>query len=303
MTHLDTVGAHPGRPGPGPGLRRPRQPAAGHAQGRDQRPRRLPQLDDVHPDRAAIEEKAALVREQIEQRVGPDGLESTLARVDRPDAETEQAASALLAVHIKDHDPKRAGRAFSQAAVELALASYPGFSLTGPPGDASPFGVFTAFDLPQEAVTHTAVLPDGTTRTIDPPGTGHTADASKIHAGRPQAPGDPAGNRSDQSSGRDPATRAATPTSASGPAPTRDTSGCAASSPVQRLKQLLPEAEALDVERFELPNLRALNFVVHGLLGEGVAASTRFDPQGKALGEWLRSRVVDLPVDIAGELP
>jgi len=47
-----------------------------------------------------------------------------------------------------------------------------------------------------------------------------------------------------------------------------------------------------------LPNLRALNFVVHGLLGEGVAASTRFDPQGKGLGEWLRSRVVDVPVEL-----
>ncbi|GGP71520.1 hypothetical protein GCM10010185_50800 [Saccharothrix coeruleofusca] len=60
-----------------------------------------------------------------------------------------------------------------------------------------------------------------------------------------------------------------------------------------RLKELLPEAG--EVERFELPNLRALNFVLRGLLGEGVAASTRFDPQAKALGEWLRSRHVDIP--------
>ena len=55
------------------------------------------------------------------------------------------------------------------------------------------------------------------------------------------------------------------------------------------LKKLLPELEALTVERYPLPNLRAVNFVVRGLLGEGVAASTRFDPQAKALGEWLRS--------------
>ena len=64
---------------------------------------------------------------------------------------------------------------------------------------------------------------------------------------------------------------------------------------VETLKRLLPECAALDVDRYELPNLRALNFVIHGLLGEGVAASTRFDPQAKALGEWLRSRVVDIP--------
>jgi hypothetical protein len=55
------------------------------------------------------------------------------------------------------------------------------------------------------------------------------------------------------------------------------------------LKDLLPELKDLTVERYPLPNLRAVNFVVRGLLGEGVAASTRFDPQAKALGEWLRS--------------
>jgi hypothetical protein len=61
------------------------------------------------------------------------------------------------------------------------------------------------------------------------------------------------------------------------------------------LRELLPETRDLSIDRYELPNLRAVNFVVHGLLGVGVAASTRFDPQAKALGEWLRSRVVDIP--------
>jgi hypothetical protein len=67
---------------------------------------------------------------------------------------------------------------------------------------------------------------------------------------------------------------------------------------VERLRELLPETAPLPVERYELPNLRALNFVVRGLLGEGVAASTRFDPQAKALGEWLRSRVVEVPDEL-----
>jgi hypothetical protein len=52
------------------------------------------------------------------------------------------------------------------------------------------------------------------------------------------------------------------------------------------------------VTRHLLPNLRAVNFVIEGLLQEGVAASTRFDPQGKALGEWLRAREVDVPLDL-----
>ena len=52
------------------------------------------------------------------------------------------------------------------------------------------------------------------------------------------------------------------------------------------------------VRRHVLANLRALNFVIEGLLGEGVASSTRFDPQAKALGEWLRSRTVDIPEEL-----
>ena len=57
---------------------------------------------------------------------------------------------------------------------------------------------------------------------------------------------------------------------------------------------LLPEAADLDVDVWLLPHLGAVNLVVHGLLGQGVAASTRFDPQAKALGEWLRSRLVSI---------
>src|SRR5215467_14272969 len=67
---------------------------------------------------------------------------------------------------------------------------------------------------------------------------------------------------------------------------------------VPRLKDLLPETALLPVDRYELPNLRAINFVIAGLLGEGVAASTRLDPQAKSLGEWLRARIVDIPADL-----
>ncbi|MDX1620175.1 MAG: hypothetical protein R3320_04240, partial [Nitriliruptorales bacterium] len=64
---------------------------------------------------------------------------------------------------------------------------------------------------------------------------------------------------------------------------------------VDRFRELVPDAAQLDVQRYELPNLNALNFVVVGLLGMGVSASTRIDPQAKGLGEYLRSRVVELP--------
>ena len=67
---------------------------------------------------------------------------------------------------------------------------------------------------------------------------------------------------------------------------------------VDRLRQLLPECAPLEVARYPLPNLRALNFVITGLLGEGVASSTRLDAQAKSLGEWLRARVVDIPAEL-----
>jgi hypothetical protein len=41
--------------------------------------------------------------------------------------------------------------------------------------------------------------------------------------------------------------------------------------------------------------VRALNFVVVGLLGEGVASSTRPDAQAKGLGEYVRSRSIEVP--------
>ncbi len=66
----------------------------------------------------------------------------------------------------------------------------------------------------------------------------------------------------------------------------------------ERLRELIPEARDLPVERFELANLLALNFVIVGLLGEGVASSTRTDPQAKTLGEYLRAKLAPIPVEL-----
>lgn len=68
-----------------------------------------------------------------------------------------------------------------------------------------------------------------------------------------------------------------------------------------RVRELIPEAAALPVHRYELPNLSALNFVLVGLLGDGVAASARPDPQAKGLGEYLRSRLADIPASLLDE--
>ncbi|MEU8328405.1 acyclic terpene utilization AtuA family protein [Micromonospora sp. NPDC048839] len=247
-----------------------------------------------------IEAKATLVRGQVEEAVGKDGLEFTLARTDHVDAADTEAASALLHVHLRDGDRTRAGRAFSAAAVELALASYPGCTLTTLPGDATPYGVFTADSTPQDAVAHVAVLPDGQRVPIAPPirTAAVPADETVPYAGtavggptRRGALGELVGARSGDKGG-----------DANLGVWARTEAGYAwlrAWLTVERLAELLPETAPLSVRRYELPNLRAVNFVIEGLLGAGVAASTRFDPQAKALGELLRARIVDLPAEVA----
>ncbi len=241
-----------------------------------------------------IEAKAELARRQLEAEVGADGITWTLARTDHADADTEEAASALLHATIKADDPKRV-KGFSRACVELALASYPGFTLTAPPSDGTPVGVYRPAFVPQSEVPHTAVLADGTTLAIpaphifaDPRSTYPTAAEPARPGATYRAPlGTVVGARSGDKGG-----------DANLGVWVRTGPGfrwLAAELTTDRLRDLLPETRHLAIDRYELPNLHAVNFVIHGLLGEGVAASTRFDPQAKALGEWLRSRVVDIP--------
>jgi hypothetical protein len=67
----------------------------------------------------------------------------------------------------------------------------------------------------------------------------------------------------------------------------------------KRIAQLLPEADGLSIDVHPLPNLAAVNIVIHGLLGRGVSDSTRLDPQAKGLAEHLRSRIVPVPRRLA----
>ncbi|WP_431043766.1 acyclic terpene utilization AtuA family protein [Streptomyces sp. P1-3] len=246
-----------------------------------------------------IDAKAALVREQMECALAPRRpaeVRWTLARTDRADADVQEEASALLRLVVRDRDPAAVGRAVGAAAVELALAGYPGFHLTAPPGDGAPYGVFEAVYADAASVPHVAVLPDGKRVDVPPPPT--TRDP--VEAVPPPLPAPlPAG----------PVRRA--PLGLVAGARSGDKGGSANvgvwartddawrwlahALTVDRFRELLPETAAFPVVRHVLPNLRALNFTVDGLLGEGVAAQARFDPQAKAVGEWLRSRHMEIP--------
>ena len=245
-----------------------------------------------------IDAKAELVQRQLESglTVKPAELQWTLARTDHPDADTEETASALLRCVVRDPDPANVGRQFSSAAVELALASYPGFHVTAPPAEAQVYGVFTAGWAEASEVPHVAVHADGSRSDIAP-----ASDTREL------APTDPPPLPEPPPAG--PTRRA--PLGLIAGARSGDKGGSANvgvwvrtdeqwrwlanTLTVESLRELLPETADLPVTRHLLPNLRAVNFVIDGILGEGVAYQARFDPQAKGLGEWLRSRHVDIP--------
>lgn len=235
---------------------------------------------------------------------GPDEfavVDRQLIRADRADPPSNEEATAEWRITVKDPDERKVGRAFANAFVETALASIPGlYSPRGGPSAASPFGVYRPALVPAELVpamvhlggaTHQVASeapPSLSTTDVEPP----TVDVSRPPAGSTQRLplGRVIGARSGDKGGD--ANLGVFARSASAYAWMRGLLT------VDRLRSLLPETAELEIDRFELPNLWSLNFVIHGLLQEGVAASTRVDAQAKSLGEWLRARVVDVPCEL-----
>jgi len=223
-----------------------------------------------------------------------------VVRREHDDPRSNEAATAELRISVKDPDERLVGRAFSNAMVETALASIPGmYLLSGGPSAGQPYGVYRPALVPAALVPQYAHI-DGRTTTVDT-SSGSGAPTERDVEGVPSAPesngptrpiplGRLIGTRSGDKGG-----------DANLGVFTRDDAvypWLVAELTVERLRELLPEIADLPVERHLLPRLRAMNFVIRGLLEEGVAASTRSDPQAKSLGEWLRARVVEAPVDL-----
>lgn len=57
------------------------------------------------------------------------------------------------------------------------------------------------------------------------------------------------------------------------------------------------------VDRYEVPNLRALNFILHDSLGGGGSASLLTDAQGKTHAQGLLRVAVDVPVEVLAATP
>ena len=263
-----------------------------------------------------VDEKAAFAEAAFWDACpyGPDDfafIDNKVVHTNKPDPATQEEATAMWRVTVKDPDERKVGRAFADAMVHTVLAGIPGmYGLGGGPSAASPFGVYRPATVPADLVPQ-YVHVNGTTTQIarswfpEPGSPGTTT--GRVGPGSPspglreprsvdwdaaeplvEVPlGSIVGTRSGDKGG-----------DANLGVYARTAAGWAwldAELTVERLQQLLPETAALTVDRSRFPNLRSLNFVVRGLLQEGVAASTRQDPQAKALGEWLRARVVSVP--------
>jgi hypothetical protein len=267
--------------------------------------------------------KAMLLARQLAEPIAAAGeVTVTLAGTGRGDAATEEEASALLHFTVKDADPAKVGRAFTGPVVANALSSIPGFFVTAPPGDAQPYGVYAPAWVARDAVGEVVELdgeqvdalageqvgalageqvgavdggaqleprwePSPAAVPAPPPGPAVTAGRFPAGPTRRVPLGVLAGARSGDKGG-----------SCTLGVYTRTDAAYAwlvSFLTCERLAELLPETRGLATTRDELPKLRAVLFQIPGLLGEGVAAGTRFDPQAKAVGEWLRSRQVDAP--------
>jgi hypothetical protein len=252
-----------------------------------------------------IEEKAALVERTLwdswhDGKSGFDSVDVSLVRTDKPNAATNEEASAELRITVKDREERKVGRAFSARVTELLLSSYPGLYGAGLTAAAQAYGVYWPAVIPASLVWQEIVV--GGVRTVvepvlapDPPVVADVLPPIEVGT-TPSGPmvraplGLVFGARSGDKGGN-----------ANLGVWARTDSAylwLAGFLSADRLQELLPETAALPVRRYELPNLRALNFVIVGLLGEGVAASTRQDGQAKSLGEWLRARIVDMPGEL-----
>lgn len=245
-----------------------------------------------------IDAKADLIERTVRAGLaGVDGVDAlTFTRIGQAadDPAEQELGAALLKVAVRGTE-KAAGRAFSGMLVEMALASYPGHHQMAPPSRGGSYGEYWPGLVAQAELAHRVVHADGTSETVPPPA---TTRAPSAVAGAEPEPYDAGATRTmplgrvayarSGDKGGDGNVGIWAPDAAAWP-------WLRATLTVETLRKLLPEAAPLEISRYELPNLRAVNFVIHGLLGDGATSTTRFDKQAKALAEWVRARHLPVP--------
>ncbi len=259
---------------------------------------------DVEPKAKLLEQ--ILWRSTPYERADFDAVSIRVTPTAKPDPASNEEAIAAWEVTIKDGDERKT-KSVAGALNNMALASIPGFF--GLPGTAigKPFGVHTSGLVNAELVPQHVQILGGTATVVEshfhilgsqPDNLGPVESAALSIPAPPAGPtrrvplGSIVGSRSGDKGGN--ANLGLFARSEAG------YSWLASFLTTERLQELLPEAADLEVDRYELPNIWSLNFLIHRILQEGVAASTRLDGQAKSLGEWVRAREVDVPESLLG---
>lgn len=260
-------------------------------------------------------------------------LDIQLLKHDRENPASLAEAQSHVRITVKDTDPQRVGRAFTAPVIESALASYPGMFATAPPTAGTPFAVYWPTTIAPEFVPVTLTI-DGQPEPVQPAASQVASEALRSPAaqtaaamtpaesleGMPEAAVSAGSSAGSLSTYPTRGALAHVPLGAIVGARSGDKGGsanvgfwvpeapeewdelryawfCAWLTP-ERVRDLLPEAADLAIHVYALPNLRAVNVVIMGLLGRGVAESSRLDPQAKGLGEQFRARVVEVPAEL-----
>jgi Acyclic terpene utilisation family protein AtuA len=250
---------------------------------------------------AQVEEKARMAAAAVWAGV-PGGKEAYAETAEDLSGDLSGGGMAYLRLAVRGQDEPAVGRAFSGAVIETSLSSYPGTFFTSAPSGAQ--GVARYWPA---TVSASAVRP-------------HVeCEGHQVASIMPSVPSRPSRPDSKTGQGRESDARRAAPPADLVRVPLHVLVGARSGDKggtanvglwadtdvvadwlldeltVESFTTLLPEVVAFEIERHPLPNLRAVNFVVHGILGWGVASNLRLDTQAKGLGELLRSRSVDVP--------
>lgn len=253
-----------------------------------------------------IEAKAELIDAAFwgASSFSPDDFESvsrSVVRTDQIDPVSNEAATAQWRLTVKDADERKT-KSLARGMNELALATIPGMYGLGSGGAGKPFGVHTSGLVPADLVPQHVVVLGGECTVVESVASDGGAPVTAPEFDIPAPPtgetrrvalGTILGSRSGDKGGN--ANLGVFARSVETYAWMVDHLS------TNRVRKLLPEAAELEIERFEMPNIWSVNFVIHGILQGGVAASTRQDGQAKSLGEWFRSRHTDIPVSLLPE--
>ena len=248
-----------------------------------------------------INEKAELITDQIFKSVGGkeqfDKVDIQLHRTDKENPNSNEEAQAFLRIDVMSSNPELVGRLFNAKIIELALANFPGWTGRSGVVPNGPYIEYWPTLVNSKYVKERIHIGD---KVIDITPTSQLGLEEKYYQKVPyENPELEIQSFEEDFFGKIFGTRSG------------DKGGCANLGvwaktedaysflfdflTVEKLKELLPDLEKFDIDRYELPNIFSLNFYVHGILQEGVSSSTRMDGQAKSLGEYLRAKKINFP--------